>query len=76
MTRASRPHTPAQRTTRAKRALSSNTPCVTIDYAYPTYTKFAFCITGPCFRGKTILFDYSVGDPPPPEVELLRADAG
>ena len=66
MTRPSRPHTPAQRTTRAKRALSSNTPCVTMDYAFTTYTKFAFCITGPCFRYKTILFDYSSGDPLPP----------
>ena len=34
-----------------------------MDYAFPTYTKFEFCITGPCFKGKTILFDYSSGDP-------------
>ena len=33
-----------------------------MDYAFPTYTKFKFCITGPCFRYKTILFDYSIGD--------------
>lgn len=24
-----------------------NTPCVTMDYAFSTYTKFAFCITKP-----------------------------
>lgn len=29
-----------------------------MNYAFPTYTKFEFCITGPCFRGKTILFDF------------------
>ena len=34
-----------------------------MNFAYPTYTKFKFCITGPCFIGKTILFDYSYGDP-------------
>ena len=42
-----------------------------MDYAFPTYTKFKFCITRPCFRYKTILFDYSVGDPLLPEADLL-----
>ena len=32
-----------------------------MDYAFPTYTKFEFCITDPCFRGKTILLDYWCG---------------
>ena len=75
MTRASRPHTPAQRTTRAKRALSSNTPCVTMDYAFTTYTKFAFCITDPCFRYKTILFDYPLAIPCCLRWRVLRAAA-
>ena len=44
-----------------------------MNYAFPTYTKFKFCITGPCFRGKTILFDYSGRNPLLPQV--VRAES-